>query len=90
MAAYSMATKRTKPARRPKAATADILGRAPDNAHVPVKWRKHFTRLKRLRDGRRVMGKVFDDGDAVDLERGEAGRCFVALAHDFRHRSDLP
>jgi DnaK suppressor protein len=36
--------------RKPKAATADILGKAPRKPRVPLKWREHYQHLAELRD----------------------------------------
>src|SRR5215831_21296795 len=36
--------------RKPKAATADILGIAPRKPRVPLKWREHYQHLVELRD----------------------------------------
>jgi RNA polymerase-binding transcription factor DksA len=48
---FPMAIKRRKPvSRRPRAATADVLGTVSRPATVPVKWRKHYKRLVEARD----------------------------------------
>src|ERR1051326_7875670 len=45
-----MAVKRTKaPARRRKAATADVLGSPPRHERVPTKWQSHFRHLNQVR-----------------------------------------
>jgi DnaK suppressor protein len=41
--------KQPRPARRRSAVTADVLGTPPKEGRVPVKWRKHYARLRQLR-----------------------------------------
>ena len=41
---------RHRSSRKPKAATADILGLAPRKPRVPLKWREHYQHLVELRD----------------------------------------
>jgi RNA polymerase-binding transcription factor DksA len=75
-----MAARRTqsRPTRRRKAATADIVGGARGQERVPAKWRKHYDRLMELRDylldrkGEQVRDAT-DERPAFSLHMADAG-----------------
>ena len=74
-----MAVRRTKqPSRRRPAATADVVGSAPQPERVPEKWRKHYRNLIRLRDdllnGRSALVKdASEEQPAFSLHMADAG-----------------